>query len=356
MTSLSFLGMNEALQKQYEAEQIDLSQVCRVIREHKELYQLQNKEGIFNAEITGNMRYAAEQRSDFPAVGDWVEAVFFDDQQAIIHKILPRTSVFERQLIGGYGEKQIIATNIDKAFIVQAVDRDYNLNRLERYFVLAHNSGIQPMIILNKTDLLPKQQLEDISKEVQQRMKGSQLFCTSTVSGDGLPSIRNSLVPGETYCFIGSSGVGKSSIINYLLDKEYLATNEISNATNKGQHTTTHRELMVLDGGGILIDTPGMREVGMVDAGVGINLTFDEIIELSQQCKFNDCTHEDEPGCKVQEAIDAGDLSPEEFENFKKLERQTAHFTSTVAEKRKSDKAFGKMIKDTLKVKKRSKY
>lgn len=356
MPDLIQLGLNDKLWNQYESEQCDRSSLSRVIREHKELYQIQNSEGVFNAEITGNMRYAADSRADFPAVGDWVEASVFDEHQAIIHKILPRFSSLERQSVGAHGEKQMIATNINKAFIVQAVDRDFNLNRLERYFVLAHNGGIEPVIILNKADLISEDQLKDINQQVQNRMKISHIFMTSTVSGLGLESIKNYLLKGETYCFIGSSGVGKSSIINFLLGKELLDTKEISQATSKGQHTTTHRELLVLENGGILIDTPGMREVGMIEAGAGMEMTFDDIAELAMNCKFNNCTHVDEPGCKVLEAVEDGELSDEEYENYKKLERQTEHFTSSVAEKRQKDKAFGKMIKNVLKTKKKNKY
>lgn len=356
MPELTRLGLTPDLQTQFELHQQDISNLARVIKEHKELYVIQNSNGEYNAEITGNMRFSAESRIDFPAVGDWVEATVFDGGQAIIHKILPRFSLLERQSVGAHGEKQLIATNINIAFIVQAVDRDFNLNRLERYFVLAHNGGIKPVIILNKTDLISEEQLEVLNQQVQKRMKNCRIFMTSTVSGLGLLSIRDYLKNGETYCFIGSSGVGKSTIINYLLGKELLDTKEISSATNKGQHTTTHRELIVLENGGILIDTPGMREVGMTEVGAGMVMTFDDITELAKNCKFSNCSHVDEPGCKVLEAIENGNLSNEEYENYKKLERQSEHFTSTVAEKRKKDKAFGKMIKDVLKSKKRTKY
>ena len=179
---------------------------------------------------------------------------------------------------------------------------------------------------------------------------------TSTVSNQGLSEIREFLIKGETYCFIGSSGVGKSTIINYLLGNELLEVKEISDATNKGKHTTTHRELLLLENGSVLIDTPGMRELGMTESGEGLEMTFSDIVELARDCKFNNCTHSDEPGCKVIEAIEDGLISYEEFENFKKLERQTEHFSSSISEKRKKDKAFGKFIKDTLNAKKKTKY
>jgi ribosome biogenesis GTPase len=355
MPDLFQLGLTVELKKQFESLQIDLSSIARVIKEHKELYVIQNDSGEYNAEITGNMRFSAESREDFPAVGDWIEASIFDGGKAI-KSILPRFSMLERQSVGSYGEKQIIATNINTAFIVQAVDRDFNLNRLERYFVMAHNGGIEPAIILNKTDLISEEQLSDIKKQVVSRIKNASIFMTSTVSNQGLNEIIDYLSIGETYSFIGSSGVGKSSIINYLLGKERLETKEISDATNKGKHTTTHRELILLENGGVLIDTPGMRELGMTDGGSGLEMTFSDIVELAKDCKFNNCSHTDEPGCRVIDAIEDGLLSEDELENYKKLERQSEHFTTSVAEKRKKDKVFGKMIKTVLQNKKNNKY
>lgn len=356
MPQLSQLGLSKVLKDQYESEGFDPNNLFRVVKEHKELYVIRNTEDEYNAEITGNLRYAAESREDFPAVGDWVEASVFDGGQAIIHKILPRFSLLERQSVGANGEKQIIASNIDRAFIVQAVDRDFSLNRLERYFVLANNGGIVPVIILNKTDLISEEQLSDIKRQVIERMKSARIFFTSTVSRLGLDEILEFLNAGETYCFIGSSGVGKSTIINFLLGEEVLETKEISEATNRGKHTTTHRELILLDNGSVLIDTPGMREVGMTESNSGIEMTFQDIAELAKDCKFNNCSHTDEPGCKVLKAIDEGSLSYEEYDNYKKLVRQTEHFSATVAEKRKKDKAFGKLIKNVVKEKKRNKY
>lgn len=356
MPDLFQIGLSEELKNQFESQQIDISSIARVIKEHKELYVIQNASGEYNAEITGNMRFSAESRADFPAVGDWVKASIFDGGQAIIQGLLPRFSMLERQSVGSYGEKQIIATNINKAFIVQAVDRDFNLNRLERYFVMVHNGEIEPVIILNKTDLISEGQLSDIKRQVVSRMRNATIFMTSTVSNQGLNEIMDYLSIGETYSFIGSSGVGKSSLINYLLGKEKLETKEISDATNKGKHTTTHRELILLENGSVLIDTPGMRELGMTDIGSGLEMTFSEIVDLAKYCKFNNCSHTDEPGCKVIEVIEDGLLSEDELENYKRLERQTEHFSSTVAEKRKKDKTFGKMIKDTINSKKKNKF
>lgn len=349
------LGLNTKLKEQFESENIDLSKLARVIREHKELYVIQNPDGLFNAEITGNMRFTAESRKDFPAVGDWVEVSIFEGGQAIINKILPRFSVLERQSVGAYGEKQLIASNINTAFIVQAVDRDFNLNRLERYFVIAYNGGIKPVVILNKCDLISPDQLLELKKQIADRLKDVLIFITSAYSAQGLEEFKNFLKKGQNYCFIGSSGVGKSTLINYLMGQELFETKEISEATNKGKHTTSHRELVLMQNGSILIDTPGMREIGMTEISAGMGMTFTDIVELAKKCKFNNCSHTDEPGCQVLEAIEEGIISFEEYENYKKLGRQTEHFQATIAEKRKKDKHFGKLYKHIMKEKKRMK-
>jgi len=355
MPDLPQLGLNPRLQKEFESLDIDFPSIARVIKEHKELYEIQNDVGIFKAEITGNMRFMAESRRDYPAVGDWVEVTVFDDNQAIIHRILPRFSLLERQSVGTYSEKQLIATNIDKAFIVQSVDRDFNLNRLDRYFVIAHNGDIIPVILLNKVDLISKRELEVIKQKVTERLPDALVFMTSTITGDGLQELMNFLQRGETYCFLGSSGVGKTSIINYLAGEDKLYTKEISDATKKGKHATTRRELLLLDNGSILIDTPGMREIGMTESGHGLEITFNQIVELAKECKFTDCSHTDEPGCKILEAIEAGLVSDQELLNYKKLERQSMRFSESIAEKRKKDKSFGKMIKEIMKTKKKNK-
>ncbi len=354
--TLSELGLDDSLLKKYSVIVEDPNQMARVIQEHKESYIVQNPDGIFRGEITGNLRYAAESRKDFPAVGDWVMINVIDDDNCIIYKVLPRYSQLERQAVGTYAEKQLMATNIDYAFIVQALDRDFNLNRLERYFVLANNGNIQPIVILNKADLLNEPQILEIRSKVSGRLNDPQIFVTSTLTGTGLDSLKANIKVGKTYCLLGSSGVGKSSIINYFLDENLLDVREISTSTNKGKHTTTHRELIVLKNGGILIDTPGMREVGITEGETGLDKTFVEISKLSKECRFADCSHTDEPGCKVLEAIDEGIISPDEYDNYKKIQRQEAHFSTSVAEKRKKDKSFGRMIKEVKKHKKKYKY
>jgi ribosome biogenesis GTPase len=354
--TLSELGLHDSLLEKYSVSVEDRNLLARVIQEHKESYIVQNSSGILRAEITGNLRYAAESRLDFPAVGDWVMINVVDSDNGIIYKILPRYSQLERQSVGTYAEKQLMATNIDFAFIVQALDRDFNLNRLERYFVMANNGNIQPIVILNKADLLDESSVTEIKAKVYERLNGPSLFVTTTMTCSGLDILKAYIKAGKTYCFLGSSGVGKSSIINFLLQEKQLDVKEISTSTNKGKHTTTHRELIVLENGGILIDTPGMREVGLTEGETGLEKTFSKINKLAEHCKFADCTHVDEPGCKVLEAIDEGIISLEAYENYKKIEKQEAHFSATIADKRKKEKSFGKMLKEVMKHKKKYKH
>lgn len=302
--------------------------------------------GEFEAEISGNMRFTAKTRIDFPAVGDWVALTTFEPDFAVIHQILPRFSTIKRQAVGHFGEIQIIATNIDYAFIVQAVDRDFNVNRLERYLTICNTSKVEPVIILSKTDLIDEVRLREIVENIQSRIRNTSIFAISNETKKGYEEVFKFIEKGKTYCMLGSSGVGKSTLINMLSGKNLMQTGEISQTTNKGRHVTSHRELIILENGGILIDNPGMREVGIADSESGLEITFDRIVSLSQNCKFKDCTHTNETGCAVLEAVENGEIDRESYENYRKMEKEKVHFEATVAEKRGKDKEFGKMMKN----------
>ncbi|MBN2349502.1 MAG: ribosome small subunit-dependent GTPase A [Bacteroidales bacterium] len=340
----------------YRKKNIDKSfDVGRVVVEHKERYIVKNNRGEYESEITGNLRYAATDRSAFPAVGDWVALQVFEEDKASIHAVFPRNTVIERQAVGKFGEKQIIAANIDFAFIMQAADRDFNINRMERYLTLCYEARVDPILLLSKIDLLGNTELDKILRSIKSRDLNVQVIPVSNEDFSGFTEIKNLLTKGKTFCFLGSSGVGKSTLINHLAGNEYLKTREISLSTNKGKHTTSHRELIVLKDGGIVIDTPGMREVGIADSGNGLEQTFDTITRLSNMCRFSDCSHINEAGCAVRAAVESGELNQEDYHNFLKLEREKEHFQSTIAEKRKKDKDFGKMVKQVLKEKKEGK-
>jgi len=350
--TLEDLGYNIDLANYRKSQNLEPFAVGRVISEHKERYVVKTTENEYDAEIIGNLRFSAQKRSDFPAVGDWVAISKYDEDKALIHSVFPRNTVIERQAVGKQGEKQIIATNIDFAFIVQAVDRDFNVNRIERYLTICNASNIRPIILLNKIDLVNEIELKKLISEIQERVKQVPIIAISNETKKGIQRLKESILKGKTYCLLGSSGVGKSTLLNNLSGRQVMKTNTISSSTNKGRHVTSHRELLVLDNGGILIDNPGMREVGIADSSSGLEKTFGTIVELSKNCKFKDCTHKVEIDCAILEAVSKGEIDRDSYENFLKMEKEKEHFESTVAEKRKKDKDFGKMIKQFKKTRK----
>ena len=353
---LEDFGYNEKLEKLRVENDLTSFEIGRVVSEHKERYIVKTEKGEFDAEITGNLRFSAKSREDFPAVGDWVALITYDSDFSIIHKILPRFSVIARQAIGQFGEIQIIATNIDYALLVQAADRDFNINRLERYLTICNSSKVSPIIVLSKIDLIDEHRASEILENIKARIKNIPVIAISNESRDGYDKLKMIIEKGKTYCMLGSSGVGKSTLINNLSGKAVMRTDTISQSTNKGRHVTSHRELVVLENGGILVDNPGMREVGIADSKSGLEITFDMIIELSQNCKFKDCTHTNEIGCSVLEAVENGEIDKSSYENYLKMEREKAYFEATIAEKRKRDKEFGKVMKNYKKDMNRSKF
>ena len=346
MMKLEDLGYNDKLEKLRNENNLNDFEIGRIIAEHKERYIIKTVKAEFEAEITGNMRFSAVSREDFPAVGDWVALTTYDSNFAVIHKILPRFSIIKRQAIGQFGEIQMIATNIDYALLVQAVDRDFNINRLERYLTICNSSNISSIIVLSKIDLIDEHRFSEIVEKIETRIKNVPIIAISNASQDGYDKIKKIIEKGKTYCMLGSSGVGKSTLLNNLAGKSLMRTDTISQRTNKGRHVTSHRELIVLENGGILVDNPGMKEVGIADSTSGLEITFDLIFKHAQNCKFKDCTHTNEKGCSVIEAVEKGELDKASYENYMKMEREKAHFDSTVIERRKKDKDFGKMIKN----------
>jgi ribosome biogenesis GTPase len=354
--TLQDLGYTNYLEKFRIEHHLDSFQVGRVISEHKERYVVKTESGEFDSELIGHLRFTAESRHDFPAVGDWVAITEYDDDKALIHAIYPRSSIIERTAVGKIGQKQIIATNIDFGLIVQAVDRDFNINRLERYLTICYDSKVKPVIILNKIDLVSETELSSILDQITSRIRGVPTFPISNLTLAGYDALTTIIKPGETYCLLGSSGVGKSTFINAISGKEQMKTGEISTSSSKGRHVTSHRELIVLENGGIFIDNPGMREVGIADADSGLEMTFDEIVKLSENCRYSDCTHLHEKGCAVLESLENEDLDQASYDNYVKMLKEKEHYESTVEEKRKKDKQFGKMIKAHKKNRKHNKY
>jgi ribosome biogenesis GTPase / thiamine phosphate phosphatase len=343
---LEDLGYNDRIKKLRTENNLNDFEIGRVTSEHRERYIVKTEEGEFEAEITGNMRFSASSREGFPAVGDWVALTTYGSDFAVIHKIIPRLSTISRQAVGQFGEIQIIAANIDFALIVQAVDRDFSINRIERYLTICISSKVTPVIILTKTDLINEQSKAEIIESIHKRLNDVQVFAISNETQDGYDALKRIIEKGKTFCMLGSSGVGKSTLLNNLSGRSIMKTGAISESTSKGRHVTSHRELIVLENGGILIDNPGMREVGIVDTADGLETTFDIVLSLAQNCKFKDCTHTNETGCSVIEAVEKGRLDKSLFENYQKMQRERLFFETSVAEKKKKDKIFGKILKD----------
>jgi ribosome biogenesis GTPase len=324
--------------------------VARVISESRGSYKVKNTGGEYLAKVTGRQMFSASSREDYPAVGDWVAIEELAEGQAVIRSLLPRRTVIKRKFgdKNRAGEKngvQIIAANIDAALAVESVDRDYNLNRFERYFAIARDGGVQSAIVLNKIDLLSEEELKEKISELTSRFPGIDIVPTSTVSDAGLDALRRYIVKGKTYGFLGSSGVGKSSLINKLIGGSVIKTGDISSYSGRGKHVTTMRQMYFLKSGGIVIDNPGMREVGMAEAGRGVDAIFDEITALAESCRYADCTHAREPGCAVLEAVRSGKLDEEKYLNYLNLKKESEYANLDDFEKREKDRRFGKFIK-----------
>ncbi|WP_234978485.1 ribosome small subunit-dependent GTPase A [Bacillus tuaregi] len=316
--------------------------IGRVSSQSKNIYKVLTEHGEMTAEISGKFLYSVKDPSEFPAVGDFVMVDRNDSTKGIgiIHHVLTRKSVFTRKAAGKKEELQVVAANIDTVFICMSLNNDFNLRRLERYLSIAWDSGAIPVVVLTKSDLCTE--IEQRLNEVASVAIGVDVYVTTSTSDDGYQALKSYLTNGQTAAFIGSSGVGKSTLINCLLGQTVMDTSGIRN-DDKGRHTTTRRELIMIEGTGVVIDTPGMRELGIMSAD--LTKSFADIDDLAATCKFNDCTHKNEPNCAVQKAIKDGMLSAERLESYRKLIKETKYegLNSKMIEKEKLNSLFSEM-------------
>ncbi len=293
---------------------------ARVAEEHRDRYLVQTETGELRAEITGRLRYTASTRLDLPAVGDWVALQLAGDAQGYIHAVLPRRTLLLRKAAGVLTEAQALAANVDVLFLVTDADRDFNLRRVERYLTLARESGARPVIVLNKADLSDR--VPDLLSAVAGASAATPSLAISAKDGAGVERLHEWIGSGATAAFVGSSGVGKSTIINRLLGEERLKTSAIREHDGRGRHTTVSRQLLVLPRGGVVIDTPGMRELQLWADEESLEAAFGDVEERVARCRFSDCRHEREPGCAVREALEEGTLDRNHFESYRKLRRE----------------------------------
>ncbi len=351
--SIEAFGFEKSLLDHLDPADLDGLVIARVIAVHRDSYILNNGENDVSAELIGRMLFNSASPLDFPVVGDWVLAALYDDDTfSIIQRVLPRKTLLKRKTPGKRIDFQLIAANIDSALIVQSLDTNFNLRRLERYVAMVKDSNIEPVVLLSKSDLLATQDIENRVTEIHKIMPFLHVQPFSNKSGARLKNLEALLAPRKTYCLLGSSGVGKTSLLNNLVGDAIFTTKTVREKDSKGRHATTYRQLIKLDCGAMLIDTPGMRELGNFSMEMGIDETFAEIAVLSKQCRFNNCNHVNENGCAVLKALESGQVSEKRYQNYLKMKKESIHHQMSYLEKRRKDKQFAKLCKTVMKHKK----
>ncbi|MFQ5637944.1 MAG: ribosome small subunit-dependent GTPase A [bacterium] len=348
MFDLEKLGWDAHFEKSFEPFRNDGYEAGRIAVESKDRYVIQTKFGEVTGETSGKLRFTAESNADLPKVGDWVALTYFENEKkAIIHNILERKTKFSRKVAGKRTEEQIIASNIDVVFVVQSLDLNFSVRRLERYLVMVSESKARPVIVLNKSDLCDR--VKNKLAEVKDLGKDVPILPMSAKTGQGLRKLKSFIKEGLTFAFVGSSGVGKSTLINKIMGEDVQATAEVRK-DSKGRHTTAQRELIILPKGGCLIDTPGMRELQLWHSEEGLNEAFEDVEKLARHCHFSDCSHKQEKRCAVLDAVETGALPQERYESYLKLQKElhrveSQRDTLRFLEKKKKEKELHRMIK-----------
>ncbi len=347
---LSDLGYDGWFQERRDCLRRPDCDVARVTRVDRDRYLVRNNLSEVQAELTGKMLFGAASSQDLPCVGDWVLVQYHNDGAlAIIHDLLPRRSLLRRKAAGRNAEYQMLASNIDTALVVQSCGDRLNPRSLERYLVMAGEGRVEPVIVMSKVDLISAEDLEKRITEIGRVRSGADVIPLSSVTPGGLDVLQQSLKRGRTYCLLGPSGAGKTTLLNRLLGENVYATAPVREKDGRGRHTTAQRQLTVLENGALLVDTPGLRELGMIAVGESIEESFSEIDRLSGTCRFNDCTHTTEVGCAILLAVESGEVSRERYESYIKLKRESEFHQLSYIERRKKDRRFGRMIKTAKK-------
>ncbi|MBI4764434.1 MAG: ribosome small subunit-dependent GTPase A [Deltaproteobacteria bacterium] len=346
-TDLTRIGWNEWFEEREKGGPADT--IARVAAVDRDLLLLMDQTGTFRAKLAGSYLYRHHLSQELPCVGDWVWVKKHPtDELGLVHMLLERRTALRRKAAGDSIDYQMIAANVDYVIIVQSCHYDFNLKRLERYLVMVRDGGADPYVLLTKTDLVEPVVLASQLAEIRAAGVTAPVLTLSNVRREGIDDLKRTLRSSKTYCFVGSSGVGKSTIINQLIGRERLQTKGVS-GTGEGRHTTVRRELIILEGGALVIDNPGMREFGILGAESGIGGSFSDIIGSASGCRYRNCSHTGEPGCAVLEAVNSGALSQEHYDNYLKLREESEFHQMSYVEKRKKDRDFGRYIKSAKK-------
>ncbi len=328
--------------------------VARVTRVDRDRYLVRNEQNEVTAEPAGKFLFHTDAQQDMPCVGDWAYVQYQNDgTRAILHDILPRRSFLRRKTAGERVDYQMIASNVDTAFIIQACDLNFNLRRMDRYIVMAKEGNVEPVVLLSKSDLIDSAERDVKLAEIHAAHAGIRAFAFSNTTSVGVDVVRQLLERGRTYCLIGSSGVGKTTLLNGLLGREEFDTTPVRESDGRGRHTTSYRQLTVLGNRSLLIDTPGMKELGLLTDSESIDDSFEDIHELAKECRFNDCSHTVEAGCAILQAIEKRELDETRYQSYIKLMKEAAFHQMSRLEKRWKDKKFGRMVKAVNKQNKR---